>query len=259
VVDVTIEAESHVGLPHTEKQHVFRYVKLTYRVPPTNAETPCSIRLNPEAVRAEAGLTVEHIAPDGSTTKQDPPPADWWLSKVETVENATSLPMSFHIWVMLDATRFDFSQLGLYRISYVHPWADPDPEVDHVRVSSNTLVIACVTQERWDQLRAMLRQDPQLAAASYQFKHPPCVEYPRYYRNESLEVIASRAQQDIGQDEVLLLLGPPDLRGLSTPGEERVYGWDESWLYETSPSASFSVHFKDGRVIATHQHRDGPP
>ena len=252
VVRVEMETENHVGEPHTEQRYVFRPVKLTYHVGASSAEQPVSISINPQAVKEGAGLVVEHIAPDGTTTSQRLPAVDWWSSQSRMrIIKSQELPTSFSVWV-LPGMHLDFSKLGIYRISYVHPWPEPDdaPETpDSRKVLSNTLTIACVTQERSGQLHRMLGQRPELASASYRFKNPPCRERPKY--NRALPTIREGAERD----EVLLLLGSPDWIYSPGLGEQKIHNRDETWAYVTSPVGEYNVHFLNGIVVESRASR----
>jgi len=258
VVHVEIETENHV-LPVPTKKDIFYKLRLTYTMPPSRGEQPVSILINPGVIDEGAGLVVEHIAPDGTKSKQSRPTAPWWFSKSEVLEvKSTTVPTSYSIWVR--PMGLDFSKLVLYRISYVHPRPVPSTEPNSPIFTSNTLTIACVTQERFDQLHRMLRQNQQLAFAAYRLKNPPCVEHPKY-RRSGLDEIATALRNGARQDEVLLLLGSPDWASYASPGVRTTYGWDETWAYETSPVGEFCVCFKDGRVVraANYGARPEPP
>jgi len=104
----------------------------------------------------------------------------------------------------------------------------------------------------------MLRQDPELAAESYKFKNPPSVrDIPKKYRRP-VDKIAERIKKGAKQDEVLWLLGSPDLASYASPGVRKVHGWDEEWLYETSAVGGFLVCFKDRCVVRAERDPDSP-
>jgi hypothetical protein len=192
-------------------------------------------------------LVVEHISLSGTKTTQSLAPESWWFSKAETLQiESSSFSTYFNVWV-LPGMSFDFSELGIYRISYVHPWAEEEEDRDTLLFRSNTLTIACVTQERSDQLHMMLSQDPELAYASYRFRNPvSAVEIPKYRRSVS-RIIDEATKKGTKQDEVLLLLGSPDNVYYRERGEGQ--SCDEEWSFETSPVGGYIVRFKNGGVV----------
>lgn len=252
-VQVRIETEWHVGPPHTVEEKnmnlIFRPLKLTYHIPPTRQDQPLTVRVAPGPVKAGAGLVVEHITPAGTKTTQSLAPEPWWFSKTETLEiQSSSFSTYFNIWV-LPGMSFDFSELGIYHISYVHPWAGPQEDPDSLVYRSNTLTIACVTQERSDQLRMMLRQKPKLALASYAFRNPPSGREDAKYHRRVPAIIDAAIENGTKRDEVLLLLGSPDIVSRLSAGQQKTYGCDQTWLFETSPVGGYSVSFKNGGVV----------
>jgi hypothetical protein len=258
VVHVKIETENHVGTPHTIKENIFRRVKLTYHIPASGSEKPVSISVRPWS---EAGLVVEHIAIDGTVRRQTLPYTDAWRANSETVdiraEKSRDLLAHVAVWVNL-GMHLDFSKPGIYHISYQNPAQIPSTNPDDPTYTSDTLVIACVTLKRYDQLHQKLRQNQALALASYQFKNPPCVECPKYRRGEYLNKIQPAIKAGTKQDEVLLLLGSPDSVYYASPGVRKLDGWNERWSYETSPVGGFSVCFKDRCVVRAGRHHDSP-
>lgn len=251
-VEVTIEAEHHVWPAHTMKDYIFLPLKLTYRIPPTQDGRLITINTAPGV----AGLVVQHTACNGTRTTQSIEPEAWWLSKGEKLQvESSTLPTYFSIWV-LPGTDFNFSELGIYRISYVHPWAASEEDPNSPVFQSSTLTIACVTQDRYDQLHMMLRQNLDLAVASYKFKNPPSsTEFPKYRRADcSLKKIDDFIKEGIKQDEVLLLLGSPDAIYYSKSSEGR--RWDQEWFYETSPAGGYYVMFKRDYVVDKGEHGD---
>lgn len=251
-VDVIIEAEHHVCPRHTMKDYIFLPLKLTYHIPPTQNGQPITINTAPGV----AGLVVEHTARNGTRSTQSIEPEAWWFSNAKKLEiESSALPTYFSIWV-LPGTDFDFSELGIYRISYIHPRADSEEEPNSPVFQSNTLTISCVTQERYDQLHMKLWQNLDLAVASYKFKNPPSsTEFPKYRRADcSLKKINEFIKENTKQDKVLLLLGSPDAIYYSTNSEGRQ--WDEEWFYETSPAGGYYVMFKKGCVVGKGEHGD---
>jgi hypothetical protein len=257
VVHIKIETENHVVTPHRIKGNIFRRVKLTYQYPVSGSEKPVSISVSP----GEAGLVIEYIAIDGTVRRQTLPYTDGWRTNSETVdiraEKSKILRAHVDVWINL-GTHLDFSKPGIYHISYQNPDQSPSTNPNDPTYTSNTLVIACVTLERHNQLHQMLQQNQALAFASYQFKNPPCVECPQYRRGEYLDKIQPAIKAGTRQDEVLLLLGSPDLVSYASPGVRKVYGWNEQWSYETSPASGFSVCFKDRCVVRAGRHHDSP-
>ena len=242
VVRVEIESELHVGLPHT--------VQLTFHIPPVRDGRPVTISFNSGAIQVGAGLVVEHIAPDGTRSKQSLPPADWWFTQTELLEiKSRSLPTQFSLWVN-PGQHLSFVKLGIFRISYLHPWASRDNDPNNLIFASNTLTIACVSPQRYDQLHLMLREKPELALASYRFKNPPVNEFSKYTRARSVDIIDEAIQKGTEQDEVLLLLGSPDRVSYESPGATKRLGWEETWFYETSPAGGYHVHFKNSSIAA---------
>ena len=260
-VHIEIETENHVGTPHTIKENIFRRVKLTYRIPASGSEKPVSISVRPWS---EAGLVVEHIAIDGTVRRQTLPYTDAWRANSETVdiraEKSRDLQAHVDVWVNL-GMHLDFSKPGIYHISYQNPAHIPSTNRNDPTDTTNTLVIACVTRKRYDQLHQMLQQNQALAFASYQFKNPPCVECPKYRRSAYLNKIQPAIKAGTRQDEVLLLLGSPDSISHASPGVRKLDGWNEQWSYETSPVGGFLVCFKDRCVVRAGRHHDSsaPP
>ena len=247
-VDVKIEAESHVCTPHIMKGYIFLPLKLTYHIPPTHQGQPITVSIPPSA----DGLVVEHIARDGTTTTQSLDPEPGLFSRAETLQiKSSTLQTYFNLWI-LPGIHLDFSKLGIYRISYAHPWAEPEEDPNSPVFQSNILTIMLVTEERYNQLHKILHDNPELALASYKFKNPPSAcEMPKYRRSFP-QIIDKAVKIGAGMDEVLLLLGSPDTaiaRYTSTEGQ-KIYSWDDEWLYETSPAGGCSVHFKNGRVVS---------
>jgi hypothetical protein len=258
IVHIEIETENHVGTPHTIKECIFRRVKLTYHIPASGSEKPVSIPVRPWS---EAGLVVEHISIDGTVRRQTLPYADGWRANSETVdiraEKSRDLRAHVYVWVNL-GMHLDFSKPGIYHISYQDPAHIPSTNPNDPTYTSSTLVIACVTWKRYDQLHQMLQQNQALAFASYQFKNPPCVEYPKCRRSAYLNKIEQAIKAGTRQDEVLLLLGSPDSVSYASLGVRKLDGWNEKWSYETSPVGGFSVCFKDRRVVRAGTHHDSP-
>jgi len=226
-------------------------LQLTYHIPAKFSKGPATISI-PHGVLGGAGLLVKHVAPDGTVSTQSLAPEPWWFSKVQTLPIESSiLPINFSLQVV--PGNLGFSQLGLYNVSYVHPLPETEEDPNGPLFVSNTLTIACVTQQRYDQLHMILREDAELALASYMFKNPPsAVEWPQYRRG--VGAIDEAITPGIRQDEVLLLLGSPDIVGYTSPSEQEYC--DEKWFYETSPVGGYYVTFKDGCVVSKGRHAD---
>jgi hypothetical protein len=246
-VNVGIEAESHVWPLDTSERTIFLRLKLTYHIPATRTDKRIALSISPGPANGGAGLVVEHVTPSGTKTTQNLDPEPWWFSKVETLEvKSSSYSTSFNVWAR-PGMSFDFSELGIYRISYVHPQAEQQEDRDSLLFRSNTLTIACVTQERYDQLSAMLYKNTDLAFASYRFKNPPSAREDAKYRRSVANIIDEAIANGSKQDKVLVLLGSPDGSCYRETGEGQ--SCDEEWLYETSPVGGYSVHFKNGSVV----------
>lgn len=246
-VNIRIEAENHVCPLDTTEGTISLPLKLTYHIPPTSDGQPLTVRIAPGPVKAGAGLVVEHIAPSGTKTEQRLAPEPWWLSKAETLRiESSSFSTYFNVWVR-PGMSFDFSELGIYRISYVHPGAEPQDNPNSLLYSSNTLTIACVTQERYDQLSARLRKNTDLALAGYRFKNPPSAREDAKYHRSVAKIIDEAIRKGTRRDEVLLLLGSPDSVYYSQKDE--VQSCDEEWSFETSPVGGYIVRFKNGCVV----------
>ena len=87
------------------------------------------------------------------------------------------------------------------------------------------------------------------------FKNPPAaVEYPQYWRARYVGSIGKAVKPGARQDEVLLLLGSPDIVGHTPPSEQEYC--DEKWLYETSPVGGYYVRFKNGCVVQKGRYAD---
>ena len=257
VIEVGITTEHHVGPVHSDKNRMFRALKLEFLIPPASEGGSVAFCLHPGVIRAGAGLVVEHIAEDGTRTKQEMPVEDWWFSQSEIVEiRSKSFPLCLDSEVSA-GQYLDFSKVGVYRISYVHPWVAQEKGPTTPVFLSKTLTIACVAQERSDQLQAMLAQKPQLALASYQFKNPPAsVERGDYWRSGPLETIDKAIGEGMKRDEVLLLLGSPDRIHYSPANEQGPFGGDESWYYDTSPVGGYCVTFRGASVIGKSRYAD---
>jgi len=151
----------------------------------------------------------------------------------------------------------DFSEPGIYHISYVHPLPETEEDPNSPAFVSNTLTVACVTQQRYNQLQMILREDSELALASYMFRNPPAArEDPQYRRGEYLGLIDQAITTGARQDEVLFLLGSPDTSGYTPLSEQEASNYDEAWLYGTSPVGGYYVHFTSGSVVQKGYYRD---
>jgi hypothetical protein len=250
VIEVTIESEHHVG--------PFSPLKLTFRIPRSGLEQPVEVHI-PNAVGGGAGLVVEHVARDGTVTTQSLPSVPRWFShyrhEMLRIESST-VPIYFNFRVT-PLMNLDFSELGIYHISYVHPLPGTEEDPNSPVFVSNTLTIACVSQQRYDQLQMIVRGDSELALASYMFKNPSAaVEDPQYRRGEYLGPIDEAIRPGARRDEVLFLLGSPDTVGYTPLSEQETSNCDEKWLYGTSPVGGYYVNFKEGRVVSKGRHAD---
>lgn len=245
-VTVRLEAERHVCPRHVRKQNIFLPIRVTYHISRTDESQSVKIPMVPFV----AGLVVEHIGNDGRRSTQSVPARTSWLSDRETlVLRSSTLEVEASVWISL-GSRFDFSRPGLYRVSYVHPWADSPGDPNKPWFQSDVLTIACVSWQRLDQLHMMLSKNPELALASYKFKHPPSAKEMPKQRRSVAKIVDEAIEKGAPYDKVLFLLGSPDIIAPATAGQRKAFGWwDQSWLYETSPVATYVVKFKGGRVV----------
>ena len=250
-VNVLLETEKDVfaGPPSS--------LKVTFRIEPVRNQDPVFF-IVADAITGGAGLVVEHIGPDGTATSQSQKYNSGWDSEGGFVRITS--PAAIHkvpslylvMWVGPLHALFDFSERGIYHISYVHPWEDM--KGTNMTFGSRTKTIAIVSQARLNQLNSMLRANPQLALASYKFKHPAASPRGRAItRSEYLNEIDRAISTGCSPEEVLFLLGSPDCVGRSNRG-----GPDQQWLYETGPVSSYSIYFKDGIVVSKARGGDSP-
>jgi hypothetical protein len=249
-VSIELDVERHVNPYH---------LKLTYHIPPVHQDDPIIISIAEGPVKGGAGLIIEHIATDGEKTVQSLPPEPWWFTQANTLEiTSSSLSTYLKVWT-LPWMNFDLSKPGIYSISYVHPWIDSSDELNNPVFRSNTLTITFVSPKRYDELYAMLRQNPELALVSYKFKNPPSASEMPKYRRKVPEEIDTAIKKGARQDEVLFLLGSPEWVAYATIGQKKTDDCrDESWHYETSPVGGYAVMFKNGRVVKTTYYADSP-
>ncbi len=252
-VRVTIESERHVTTPHINKNNIFLPLKLTMSLP-VQSKKYMKMRISAGPVMAGAGLVVKQVLQDGTVTeKKCLEPEPWWFEQAETIEIAPnfipkkelSLESIITFWI-LPGQNFDFSKEGMYYISYKHPWADPnDPNC--LKFTSNTLPIAIVSMERYEQL-CELNNDPKLVLASYRLKNPNTAsEFAKYRRDFSVFKYISVGDK---RDKVLYLTGTPDTLCLYPEDQRNSSGCDECWLWEVSPVSCYVINFKNGRVIS---------
>ena len=96
-----------------------------------------------------------------------------------------------------------------------------------------------------------------MALASYRFKNPSSAREIPKYRRSVAKIIDEAIEKGARQDDVLLLLGSPDIVARATIGEQKTFGWwDESWHYETSPVGGYEVMFKNGCVVKKRSYAD---
>jgi len=255
-VYVELDSQTHIAVPFP--------LKLTFHIPSPHLGKPIKVPIAIGPVQGGAGLVVDHITPDGTKTTQTLDPETWWYSQAETLEMkllrtergyVDFTETQFDVWILI-GKKFDFSKPGIYHISYAHPWAEPEEDPNSLVFRSNTLTIMPVTEERANQLHKILQDKPELALASYKFKNPPsAIEMPKYKRSVP-KIIDEAIKKGARQDEVLFLLGSPDMTEHTTIGMQKTYGWDETWDYETSPAGGYYIHFKNGRVVRKGFHAD---
>jgi len=212
-----------------------------------------------DRVSAGAGLVIEHVGPDGARTRQALPHKAQWDSEGEFLRVTSPTPKDFtncleprrnylpdpcfEIVVHIHH-RFDLSRPGIYQISYVHPWADI--RYSNMRFGSETRTVACISKERFGELNSVLRGNPELALASCKFKHPLLSETPSATRSRYLDKIKKAIKKGTQRDEVLFLLGSPDIVGHTS---STYHDYDETWLYSTGPASDYGIRFKNGSVI----------
>lgn len=251
-VTVRLEAERHVCVRHVTKRNIFLPIRLTFQVSRTDESQCVKIPMVPLL----AGLVVEHIGDDGTRSTQSVPAVASWPSHRETVELRSSTPeVEASVWIAL-GSHFDFSRPGLYRLSYVDPWEDSPAEPNKPVFLSDVLTIACVSQQRLDQLHMMLLKNPELALASYEFKNPPAAREMPKQRRSVAKIIDDAIEEGDPYDKVLFLLGSPDIFAHATEGQRKTFGWNLSWSYETSPVGGYAVMFKNGRVVKKERYAD---
>jgi len=250
-VHVTIETEEEI-FPQPP-----RMVKLVFHVQRIRNYDPVMF-FAPSPIRAGAGLVIQHIGTDGIKTDQVLPYKLWWHSKGKFmqitsprppegfgfIESGHRLPSTyFEIWVG-PLGQFDFSKRGIYQISYVHPWSDM--KNTNMKFSSKAITIGMVSSARFEYLNLMLQQNPELALTSHKFRHPPLSELPAVARSRYLAALDEAIKKGTKWDQVLLLLGSPDILGYN---QSKYFDWNEEWHYETGPVSSYNIHFKDGKVV----------
>lgn len=252
-VKVRLEAERHVCVRHVRKEHIFLPIRLTYQISRTDESQCVKIPMVPLL----AGLLVEHIGNDGTRRTQSVPAEACWLSDPQTLElRSSTVPVEASVWIAL-GPGLDFSRPGLYRLSYVHPWADSPADPNRPVFLSDVLTIACVSWQRCDQLHMMLSKNPELALASYKFKHPPDAREIPEQRRSVAKIVDEAIEKGAPYDKVLWLLGSPDIIAHATAGERKTFGWwDQRWHYETSPVGGYGVMFKNGRVVKKMRYAD---
>ena len=244
-VTVRLEAERHVCVQSVGKKHIFLPIRLTYHISRTDESRCVKIPMVPLL----AGLVVEHIGNDGARSTQSVPPVDSWQSRRETVElRSSTLEVEASVWIPL-GSHFDFSRPELYRLSYVHPWADSPRDPNKPFFQSNVLTVTCVSWQRHDQLHMILLKNPELALASYKFRNPPAAREMAKQRRSVPKILDEAIEEGAPYDKVLFLLGSPDILANATEGRRRTFGWDQEWFYETNPVGGYTVMFKNGCVV----------
>ena len=221
----------------------------------------------PSPIQAGAGLVMEYVDIEGKRTKQTLPYQPWWHSKGNfmqitspqppenfgSIEPGHRLPsIHFEIWVG-PLNQFDFSKHGIYQISYTHPWSDM--KNTNMKFYSKATTLGLVSLARLAHLNSMLQQNPELALASYKFRHPPLSEFPTAARSRYLPALDEAINKGTKWDEVLLLLGSPDIIGYN---QSKYFDWNQEWHYETGPVSSYNINFKDGRLVGKIEAVDKP-
>lgn len=252
-VKVRLEAERHVCERHVRTDQIFLPIRLTYQIDRTHEGQCVKIPIAPGV----AGLAVEYIGNDGKRSTQSMPAETSWSSDRDTLElRSSTLAVEASVWISL-GSHFDFSRPGLYRLSYAHPWAVLADEPNSPLFESDGLTIACVSHQRLDQLHMMLSKNPDLALASYKFKHPPAAREAPKQRRTVAKIVDEAIEKGAPYDKVLLLLGSPDRVTPATAGKPTTFGWwGQSWHYETSPVGAFVVMFENGSLVKKIHHAD---
>lgn len=165
---------------------------------------------------------------------------------------------------------FDFSEPGVYYLTYKHPWPSPPNAKIHKDFLSNTLVIAVVEENRLVELNRMFQDYPYLALKSHEFRQKRplgdveirggeflrgAVGFSANFPKAPGGLTPEGLKKGDRLAKVLLIYGNPDL--VAQGGEHDIF--DEIWLYTTGPVSSFNVSFKKGRVLAASHGQDGDP
>lgn len=256
-VRVELDSDTRAGIP--------LHLRLRFTLNGQNLKMPLKV----DPILGGAGLVIEHIASDGTITRQKKPPRKWWfrdgadsllyIDLKSTIHSREVYPLNFDIWVgfaplckTLGPNGFyDFTKPGVYQISYEHPWASPEEDPNGILYSSNKLTVIPYNEKRSKQFRNILHNNPELEMVSYQFRNPPPKEppgYNEYLYNPKLQ----EAIQNIQQDFVLYLLGSPDYIWIPKKKD----GFDQEWHYTTSPVGGYNICFNDGKVVNTFFHAD---
>ena len=156
---------------------------------------------------------------------------------------------SFELWIQTRKTWF--SEYGLYRISYHHPWMDM--EHTNMYFQSKPLFFTRNPQDRYHQLQKLRKDIPRLQLLSYKFRYPPPSEFGSYRRGNYLHSLDEDIEPGMTIYTVMFLLGSPDYVEVS---DNPSYKWDQQWFYETSPVGGYFVNFKNQEVVSKGFHAD---
>lgn len=253
-VNIKIDSDTRIGIPHklrikyTLIESHERAIKMPFKIDP---------------ILQGAGLVLTHIAEDGTKTVQkktkrnswfadSPPDNILYIDLNSTIYSREVSPLSFDIWVSFvymcknlgPSGVFDFSEPGVYQISYEHPWASPNDNPNKIGYTSSKLTVIPVNSKRNDELHSLFHNKPELELASYRFRHPPLKEPPVYH--PSLTPILKDAINNAQPDVVLFLLGSPDFISTFKKDDRHIL----QWYYIDGPVGGFLINFHDGKVVS---------
>ena len=251
-VNIELDTDMRIGIPPR--------IRLRFTI---NADDGQGLEVPLKIDSINKGIVVEHIALDGTITKQkqkidkslfiDSSGYDriQYLDLCSTIDGRDISPLYFDVWIpfaMLCKTlglngHFDFSQPGVYQISYDHPWAGLEEDPNEVAYSSDKLTIIPVNYKEIDRLWQKVFHDHELQLDSYRFRNPPMREMPEYARDLTPKL--KEAIQGTQPEFVLFLLGSPDF--ISTSQNNDINNM--IWFYTTSPVGGVSIRFHNFTVI----------
>ena len=202
------------------------------------------ITLDPNSIRAGRGLVIKH---NGNLVNR---------KSVSTTEELQSFELAAEGYcqtklVIWSPSASEWTKLGILSISYTHPWLEKATE-NNITFTSNTLLIAVVSEERLQASEKILTEDEQLARAVYEFQNPPFGEFSKFARAEPASTIIKAIKIGMEQDEIIFLLGSPD----AVYSKDVFPQYDEKWSYTLSPVKTISIAFQNGKVTYAGTHVD---